>query len=395
MGEKKMHGLRARLDYVLKHNYFINRTFSFVGSSFLKCIGLFCPIDPKMILFSGHSRRYNDSPKAIYEYLLSNPSQYSGYTCIWALEDLSQAKLIPGNPIIVKADSLQYFIYALKSKYWVTCVNIERGLNFKKKSCRYLNTWHGIPLKAVGNDAGGRKDFNFKSIDLFCYSGEYENTIYQRAFKVKPNSLIPVGLPRNDSLYNTSAEEINKIKERLNIPKEKKVILYAPTWRDSIDGGKSCQLAPPIDPIKWSSELGDTYIVLFRMHAYTNKLIGIEFNDILRDYSEYYDINDLFKISDILISDYSASIVDFSILERPIICFAYDYDEYKSERGLYLDFANDMPSGIIRDENELLAYIKNMDYQKECEKTRTMIKSKLLQYGGNATKKCAEILLNN
>ena len=71
------------------------------------------------------------------------------------------------------------------------------------------------------------------------------------------------------------------------------------------------------------------------------------------------------------------------------------YYEYKRDRGLYLDFVTNMPSGIINNENELLAYIKGMDYQRECEKTRTMIKAKLLEYGGNATKKCAELLLKD
>lgn len=394
MSEAKMHGVRARLDYILKHNYFVNRVFSLSISLGLKTMGLFIPVDPKMVLLSAHSRRYNDSPKAIYEYMLKD-DKFRDVKYVWALEDVSLANLIPGNPKVVKADTLQYFYYALKSKYWITCVNIERGLHFKKKACRYLNTWHGTPLKTIGNDAGGRKDYDFSSMDLFCYASEYEKEISKRAFNVKETSLIPTGLPRNDSLYFTSKDEMEKIKNRMGIPLDKKIILYAPTWRDSNDGGKSCTLAPPLSPEIWERELKENYIVLFRMHAYTNRLIGINFNDTLRDYSEYPDINDLFKISDILISDYSASIVDYSILERPILCFAYDYEEYKRERGLYLDFNKDMPSGIIKSEHELLNYINNMDYDKECEKTRSMIKSRLLTYGGHATEECVKSLFKD
>lgn len=387
-----MSGLRARLDYVLKHNYFFNRIFNISVSSCLKLVGLFIPINKKMILFSGHSRRYNDSPRVIYEYMLQN-NEYNGkFKCVWALEDISQSNIIPGNPIIVKADTLKYFLYSLRAKYWITCVNIERGLNYKKRHCLYLNTWHGIPLKTVGNDAGGRKDYNFSKIDFFCYSSEFDKEIYKNAFKVKDPSLIPTGLPRNDSLYHTTPKEIIKIKERLGIPIEKKVILYAPTWRDSIDGGRSCTLAPPITPRLWESELKESYVVLFRMHAYTNKLVGIEFNNTLRNYSEYPDINDLFKISDILISDYSASIIDYAILKRPIICFGYDYEEYKKSRGLYVDFEKDLPSGILRSEVEVLKYIKNLDYKLESKKTREMITSRLLKYGGNATQECVRTL---
>lgn len=394
MSEKIMGGFRARLDYILKHNYFVNRIFTYSVSLGFKCIGLLVPIDKNLILFSGLARKYNDSPKAIYEFLLKNNKKYGTYKCVWALEDISQSKLIPGNPIVVKVDTLKYFIYAFKAKYWVTCVNIERGLNFKKKKCCYLNTWHGIPLKTVGNDAEGRKGYNFKSINYFCYSGEYDKNIYRRAFNVKETSLIPTGLPRNDSLYSTSADEIIAIKKRLNIPLDKQVILYAPTWRDSTDSGRTCELAPPINPSLWEEELKDSCVVLFRMHAYTNKLIGIEFNSTLRDYSNYPEINDLFKISDILISDYSASIVDFAILERPIICFAYDYESYRKDRGLYIDFSTDMPNGIIRTERELLNYIKHMDYAYECDKTKRFIKNKMLTFGGEATEKCVNRLFS-
>ena len=128
------------------------------------------------------------------------------------------------------------------------------------------------------------------------------------------------------------------------------------------------------------------------MHAYTNKLLGLEFNETLRDYSTYPNVNDLFKVADILISDYSASMADYSILERPIICFTYDYEEYRDERGLYVDYSKDMPSGILRTEDEVLDYIKKMDYKEECEKTRVMIKEKMIHLGGKATEMCLEEL---
>ena len=147
-----------------------------------------------------------------------------------------------------------------------------------------------------------------------------------------------------------------------------------------------------MDAKKWEEALKDNYVVLFRMHAYTNKLLGMDFNDTLRDYSSYPAVNDLFKVSDILISDYSASMADYSILERPVLCFTYDYEEYKNERGLYVDYTREMPSGILQTEDEVLNYIKTMDYKSECEKTRVMIKNKMIQFGGRATETCLEKL---
>lgn len=391
MTEEKMHGFRARLDYILKHNYTIYRLFNGTISPLLKLWGSFIPTDENLVLFSGISRKYNDSPRALYEYMLAHPEKYGQYKCVWALEDPINVD-VPGNPIKVKADTLQYFKFTMKAKFWVTCVNIERSLHFKKSNCRYLNTWHGTPFKHVGNDAGGRKDFDFSSIDLFCYASDYEKEIYKRAFRVREEAMIPTGLPRNDELYKVTPEEVVNLKQRLGLPLDKKIILYAPTWRDSTDNGKTCAIKPPVDAKKWEEALKDDYIVLFRMHAYTNKLLSMEFNDTLRDYSSYPKVNDLFKVADILISDYSASMADYSILERPILCFAYDYDEYKAERGLYVDFNKDMPSGILRTEDDVLNYIKTMDYETECEKTKKMIKKRLIHLGGNATTICLERL---
>ena len=142
MAEQKMHGFRARLDYILKHNYAINRIFNWTASSFMKVWGYFIPLDDEMIIFSGHTRRYNDSPRTLYEYMLAHPKKFGRYMCVWALEDPENVD-IPGNPIKVKSDTPKYFKYTLKAKYWVTCVNIERSLHYKKRKCRYLNTWHG------------------------------------------------------------------------------------------------------------------------------------------------------------------------------------------------------------------------------------------------------------
>ena len=85
MAEKKMHGFRARLDYILKHNYTVNRIFNFTASTAMKLIGPFVKMDKEMVIFSGHTRRYNDSPRAIYEYMLTHPEKYGHYKCVWAL----------------------------------------------------------------------------------------------------------------------------------------------------------------------------------------------------------------------------------------------------------------------------------------------------------------------
>jgi CDP-glycerol glycerophosphotransferase len=388
--EKQMHGFRARLDYVLKHNYAVNRLFTWSVSTLMKIWGSFISVDEKLVVFSAHSRKYNDSPRTLYENMIKDP-KYKDYRFVWALEDPDHVQ-IPGPASKVKSDTLEYFKTTLKAKYWITCVNIERSLHYKKRSCRYLNTWHGTPYKYIGNDVGNRKDFDFSNVDFWCYASQYEKEIFMRAFNVREDALIPTGMPRNDDLYNVTNEEIICIKKRMGLPLDKKIILYAPTWRDSTDHGATYAIKPPINTKYWEAQLKDEYIVLFRTHGYTNKLLGVEFNDVIRDYSAYPSINDLLKVSDILISDYSATMTDYSILERPVLCFAYDYEQYKSERGLYIDFDKGMPSGVLKTEDEVLDHIKNLDYEKECRKTKEMIKNRISYYGGHATEKCLELL---
>lgn len=344
-------------------------------------------MDNNLVLFSAHSRKYNDSPKVLYEYMISHPETYGQYKYVWALEDPEHSEM-PGPALKIKTDTLGYFKTSLKAKYWITCVNIERSLHYKKKECRYLNTWHGTPIKYGGNDCVGRQDYDFSSVDVYGYASEFEFITLKKALGFTDSNSFPYGHPRNDELYHTTNEEINLIKNKLGIPQDKKIILYAPTWRDSADGGKTYAVKPPLDMAKIKKALSDEYVFLMRTHQYTNQLLGIGFDDFCRDFCSYPEVNDLLKVSDILISDYSAIIADFSIFERPILCFAYDYEEFKKTRGLYLDYFKEMPSGILRTDDDVIQYIQTMDFEEECKKTKTLLKEKFEKYGGNATESC-------
>lgn len=375
--------MKDRLIYILKHNKMIQKVYRVVMSFVFRCWGIFIKTDPNLILFSSFSgKSFNDSPRAIFEYI-SSRQEYSKYTLVWAF-------LRPENyPELstVKMDSLKYFYLAIKAKYWITNVNIERGLKFKKKSTVYLNTWHGIALKLIGNDCPGRKDYDFSTIDHLVVSGDYDEKIFKSAFKANENSYLRCGMPRNDALWLANERQKEQIKTKLNIPGDKKVILYAPTWRESTDGGKSYSIAPPIDFSKWRKQLGDAYIILFRAHSITTKVMGIEFNDFIRDASEYSDVNDLMIVSDMLITDYSAIAFDYSILCRPILCYAYDYDTYLAERGTYFEIDDVYPNKSCRTEDELLERIGKIDYDTECQNTKRF-RDQFVQYGVGATESC-------
>lgn len=356
-------------------------------SFIFKIWGAFRKTDDNLVLFvSFMGKNFNDSPKVIYDYMQSH-SEYKKYCCVWAFEHPEDFPYLN----TVKIDSLSYFKTALTAKYWITNTNIERGLKFKKKDQVYLNTWHGIALKYIGNDCPGRKDYNFDTLDYLTVSGDYDERVFKSAFNARETSFVRCGMPRNEELWFADERKRKQIRRKLGISEGKMAILYAPTWRESKDGGKSYIIKPPIHFDEWRKELGDNYIVLFRAHHQTTKVLGIEYNEFVRNVSNYPAVNDLMIAADILVTDYSAIAFDFSILCKPIFCYAYDYDSYIAERGTYFNIDEKYPNKSCRNEQELLNRIKNMNYQIECENTKRF-RDEFIQYGVGATEKCVKLL---
>ena len=377
--------MRDRLIYILKHYAFIQKFYRIVMSFVFRIWGFFVKTDDRLVIFvSFMGKGFNDSPKAIYDYMKNHP-EYEKYRCVWAFENPSDFPELE----TVKIDTPAYFNTALKAKYWITNTNIERGLRFKKKDQVYLNTWHGIALKLIGNDCPGRKDFNFDTVDHLVVSGDYDEKVFKSAFNADEKNYLRCGMPRNEELWIADADKKKVMREKLGIPEDKKVILYAPTWRESTDGGKSYEIKPPIHFDVWKKELGNDYIVLFRAHHLTTKVLGVKYDDFVRDASTYPAVNDLMIASDMLVTDYSAIAFDYSVLCKPIFVYAYDYETYLAERGTYFEIDERYPNKSCRTEDELLARIKGMDYTSECENT-TRFRDKFIQYGKGATEACVK-----
>ena len=379
--------MRQRLIYLLKHNNNIQVIYRFVMSLVFRIWGSFVKTDSNLVLFvSFMGKSFNDSPKVIYDYMQTQP-EYKKYECVWAFEEPVKFP----NLHTVKIDTFNYFKTALKAKYWITNTNIERGLHFKKKDQKYLNTWHGSALKYIGNDVEGRNDFDFGNVDYICVNGSYDEKVFKTAFRAKESSYLRCGLPRNEELWNATSEQKKVIRDKLNSPRDKKIILYAPTWRDSVDGGKTYEIKPPIHFDKWKKELGKNYVVLFRAHHQTTKVLGVQYNDFVRDASSYPSVNELMIASDILITDYSAIAFDYSILCKPILCYAYDYDTYLNERGTYFDIDKKYPNKSCRNEDELLDRIKTLSFEAECANTKKF-RDKFIEFSGAATEQCVNSL---
>ena len=381
--------MKQKIKRILKVNRFLYIIYGLIGSLAINLLKIFVRTDQKMILFVSYGgKKYDDSPKAIFEYI-SNSKKYKDYKCVWAFEDINKLHLQGAE--IVKIDSIKYYITVLKAKYWVSNTSVKRGLTFTKQDSVYLNTWHGTPIKKLGHDINNNsKAFksigNYDDVDIMLAQSNYEVEIFSRAFLIPKEKFLICGLPRNDELVHASAVDKNTIKHKMGIKNSKKIILYAPTFRDDDrDKEYSNFIAPPIDLKKWKDLLGHDYILMIRAHHEVSKILGLEtVDDFVVNVSDYQNLNDLMIISDLLISDYSSIFFDYSILNKPMICFAYDYEKYKNERGMYLNLEEELPGEIYTNEDQLINAIRTLDYEAAGKETEEF-KNKYIEKSGNAT----------
>ena len=330
---------------------------------------LFYKVDDKTIFFESFGgASASCSPKAIYNYLIEN-KDYKDYKFIWAFKNPEKDHLIKKNKnlTIVKSKSKDYYKYLSKSKYWIVNSLLDLSV-IKKNNQIYVQCWHGTPLKKLRCDitvTGSvlntkeevikRNNLDVAKIDYFISPSKYSTEKFTSAFNLKnlnkENIIIEKGYPRNDKLINYTQNDINDIKEKLNIKTNKKRILYAPTFRDDEHkSGLGYTYKLNIDFDKLKKELGKDYVILFRAHYF----IANSF-----DFNKYKDY--LYIISDLLITDYSSVFFDYAILKRPILFYMYDYKNYKTKlRDFYLDL-KELPGPIIEKQEDLIKNIKQID----------------------------------
>ena len=330
--------------------------------------------DEKTVVFSAYNgRSYVCSPKAVYEYML-HQEEYADYRFIWLFDHPEKYQHLMEHPntIVVKNGSSQCEKYLHQSKYWI--------FNFRaydhwipKKSQVYVQCWHGTPLKRLGYDITNSDNAmnSVKEIrekyrtDALRFSYilspcRFVTETFASAWNLKKTgkeaAILETGYPRNDFLNDFSQEDVLRIRENIGLKDEtRKIILYAPTWRDNqYDSKKGYVYDNPVDFAYLREQLGKDYVILFRAHYLVADQFDFEqYKDFVLDVSKYDDINELYVVSDLLITDYSSVFFDYAILKRPMLFYMYDMEAYRDEmRGFYLDI-HDLPGPIVKTEAEL------------------------------------------
>ena len=379
----------------LKHHALFVSWLWLFARHLLRIWGWFVPIRQKTMLFcSFGGRNFDDSPKAIYNEVCQR-KEFEGWELIWAFVNPDEFEIPRGKKI--KIDTVAFFHSLLYSKVMVSNSGMNRGVGLRRKGTVRVETWHGTPLKKICGEenqtgfSNHRKKRREKDSETIrCAQSAYDQEIFERIFHAEKSAILLCDLPRNDALCQFVADEKNRIKDGLGIAREKKVILYAPTYREyATDITKN---TPPIDVNKWESMLGNSYVLLIRAHYVVAKAMSIKESSFVKNVSEYPSLNDLYAISDLLISDYSSVYFDYSILDRPILCFAYDRKEYEEKRGLYLNLDKVLPCPVDYDEDALLNHIKNMNYDEACARTKAFHEC-YAPHAGNASKKVVDEIL--
>lgn len=308
-----------------------------IGKKFL-CIFFVFPIKNNRIFFSAYSgRQYSCNPKYISDWIEQNYKDE--FEIIWAFNEPDAFSYLKNRNIkCVKFKSIKYLYYLLTSK--IVIDNVESWSILPKRTGQYvINTWHGGgAYKGVGlkrKDTSETLDKNMlrknERISIYLSSSKVFSQMTLRESFQYNGKIMECGMPRNDLLIKNDENKKNIIKEKLGINKKTGIVIYAPTFRHDLKYKYMLDYEKTLNALK--NRFGKEWIMLIRTHYYLQSE-KIESSRV-KNVSDYPDMQELLLISDVLITDYSSSIWDFSLMEKPCFLFMPDYNEYIDEREFY------------------------------------------------------------
>lgn len=266
----------------------------------------------------------------------------------------------------VKYGTLKYYVSLAKASVIISNSRMPYFFS-KSKDQTYIQTWHGTPLKKIGLDIGSATNHvipysaiklayesEAKMVDIFVSPSPYATDRFRTSFNLQDYQLLELGYPRNDLLVSKRGDDlyVDSLKLKFGIQQNSKVILYAPTYRDNnLDNLGVHRTINLLSTPAFTEKFGRDVVFLVRGHYFSE--IELD-NDQFIDVSHINDINELYLVSDALITDYSSVFFDYSLLDRPIYFYMPDYDVYEKEvRGFYLKVPEQLPGRVFYNSDQL------------------------------------------
>jgi CDP-glycerol glycerophosphotransferase len=324
------------------------------------------PLRDAVLFVSWNGKQCTDNPRGIADELRRRGDDREH---IWAVTDYAAA--VPDRDRAVLSGTEEYFEALARCRYVIS--NDDMQSYFRKREGQiYLQTWHGTPLKKIGFDverpqfASGTAYFDHLAgdvakWDLLLSQNPFSTPILRRAFRFE-GEICEYGYPRNDVLSRGEAPAAD-VRRRLGIGTGKRVVLYAPTWRDNqfyASGRYRFDLRLDLERA-WEM-LGPDHVILIRGHHHlSNDVQAGSRRGFAINVTAYPDISELFLISDVLITDYSSVMFDFAVTGRPMVFFTYDLEQYRDQlRGFYFDFGAEAPGPLLATSDEVLAAVRDV-----------------------------------
>lgn len=344
-----------------KNNWKVRR-----NSYYLSCVR-YSNIKKKSILLeSYHGVNFTGNPYALFKKIVEAYPEYKCYIAIQNINDPMIKWLLEKyknkNFEIIEYESKQYLKLLATCKYLVNDTSFMPYF-IKRKEQTYLNTWHGTPLKTLGTDIHNASFNTHKNIQKNLFSTDKlsmpnkftaDKLIYSHDLNGILNAEVDIlGNPRVDLTLNSKDEEIRK---KYDLIKNKKIVLFAPTWKKSESATTKQDLENLISETKIIQNiLGNNYHVYLKTHYFIyKKMTEMSFKNHL--IPNWVDTNELLASVHSLITDYSSIFFDFLPLKRPIYFYMPDKELYEQKRGLYLD-TETLPGKVSSNLNELLSHL--------------------------------------
>ncbi|WP_433370669.1 bifunctional glycosyltransferase/CDP-glycerol:glycerophosphate glycerophosphotransferase [Actinoplanes sp. CA-142083] len=330
------------------------------------------PISKRTIVFESHmGKQFSDSPRAIYEELKRSGVRFRA---VWSYAD-EHPNGFPGDVKLVRRQSYAYLRELGRARYWVDNQGFPHDLR-KRPGTTYIQTWHGSAFKRMGFDEANIKRQTASQqqklqdaidrFDFFLARTEHDVHTLTKGMRVHAD-LLRVGYPRNDVLVNpTNDSQVDALRKQLNLHDDRKVLLYAPTFRPEEIATGSKGLTLPFSLDDFVERFGDKYVLLIRPHYLVSFALPPMYAHSVRNVANVHDVTPLMQIADAVITDYSSLMFDYALLDRPLIFHVPDYDDYVgSSRGSYFDLAEFAPGPLTRTEDELFAALADLGELKE------------------------------